>query len=404
MTAFFVFLRMFSLSALWLGCGGLVLSRFLEVSDMTLLLPVLGLCAMAAYLLGKWKRPARFAALVLLACALPLCRDLGDQLLAVPALFYIIYCVAKDRLVPVQTDVFYQFYTVAIIALAGSLLSFRFELDWTFLCFILSVVMHLFLTRMLRHSVTEYTDRRLIGMELLLLVLFCVVALLFSRSMVVSVLSAVMKGLFYVLIYPVIMLVLMVFMGVVWAVNWVMSKLFPGTGSADGLPTFETVTGAMKPDFIPEDAAGLSPVVIVVVLVLGLIVFLTAGFLLLRFLRNSILKAPSAPADVEAKLIPEGEWDRVVNSRPWFLDRSPQAGVRRAYASYCAWLKKNGTEIAPCDTTRSVNCLAGLEDDDAAGELRSLYLAARYTGQSTLTKEDARRAASLAREIIRGMK
>ena len=74
-------------------------------------------------------------------------------------------------------------------------------------------------------------------------------------------------------------------------------------------------------------------------------------------------------------------------------------GVRKQYRKYLNMIEKEGLEIGPDDTSEDIfekapDVLGG----DAARELRSLYIDARYNGTAD------RAAADRAKELIREMK
>lgn len=398
MTAFFVFIRIVSECALWFGFGGLILSLFTGVSEMTAALPVLGLCAAVCHLLGEKNRKLRFAGLPLLLGLVPFCRTVGDGLLLLPAVVYLADSVCRDKLRPDSTGVYYQFHTIAGICLVGCVFSIMGNKEWCFLCCVLSVVLYLFLSRMLRHRAADFRDRRLLAMELGLLVLVLLAAVVFSRRLLLNAALQLIKQLYFLIIYPILMVLVYLMIGIFAVLNRILALFLSDRIELPEMQMMQMLEG--MPEMTGQAETGAAnPLVMLLLRLLCAAAFLFVGYLVMRFLRKGAgdLDRRADSGDARRSLENDRDWN--ASAPPPLLDRSPEASVRRAYLSYCRWLKETGVKITRSDTSRSVNRLAYREGDPAATELRKLYLAARYTGRSGLTREDARRAAALVKEI-----
>lgn len=394
MTALLVFVRMLGEMGLWLGVGGLVLSIFMELSDLTFALPVLAVVPMLSHVLGGRKRGLSLVPLPLLALALLLCRKPGDWLLVIPAMLYCGAAAAMLRLTPDRNALYYRFVPMVAAGLVSAFLALLAGLSWSFFCCAAGLLGCIFLSRVLRHDRLDSRDRPLILLETAFLAVLCLFCFLLSRQVVLDWLWEAVKGLFLWVGLPAIMAVLYILQVVVWLV----AKLFPAASEAPAAQGFGGFLESQSAEL--EDLAGGtgSPAVFVIVRLVLAAVFLIAAWFALQYLRRGSGKLTFHPGGKEETVL-AADRERAAFSPPSFLDRSPEAAVRRSYGAYCRRVQASSRPLEPRDTSRTVNVLAHREEDPAARELRSLYLRARYSARSGLTREDARRAAALVREL-----
>lgn len=397
----FVAARILSECALWLGFGGVILGVFAPVSNLTLSLAVFGGSAVLCQILEERKPALRYVGLGALLLLIPLWKGVGDALLTLPLGAYLVSCVHTRVLRPDRTGVYYRFPAFAAAALLGAFLSVLSARPWCFLCCLLAVFLHLFLSRMLRHQQSDALDRRLAVMEIVLLTLLCLGALLISQKAVLASAVYLVKRLYMAVIYPIVLLLLYGLLAILWVFDRILSIFFTGKPDFSAIQ-MPQIMGDMAQQLQPEGEPAGNPLLVLIVRIGGAIVFLIAAYFLFRALRAAGTRQAQHSKEAPLNSTPDAPIHRFVNIPPSVLDRSPAASVRRTFAAYCRWVRSREATILPSHTSRDVNALAYLDSDPAAMELRQLYLRSRYPRESDLTREDARRAAALLKEITSG--
>lgn len=404
MTVFLAFLFLFGESALWFGLGGLVLSIFLNVSDLTLAVPLLALGAILAEFLWEKKRKLRFLGLLPAALTLALCRLPGDLILVLPMLLFFVWSVLKGKLCPAQNEVYYRFRPIAVISAVGSFLAVQAELPWCYFCCMAGLIVYLFVMRLIRHDLSDFRDRRVLALELGLLLAMCLLGFLFSRKFMLNAAWELIKIFYYAIIYPILMLLLYVLAAIGKILSWLIS-LIPSV-PIDAIPeeNVQEFLNDASQVMGPQELGEGSRLMATVIRATEVTLFLALSFLVFRYFYQSASHKPEKTEEVDARTLLEELPGQEAFAPPSFFDRSPEAVVRRAYGNYCRWVERNKHRLGPSDTTRSVNVLAERTQDERAIHLRELYLRARYRRRSGLTREEARLAASLSRELTKPKK
>lgn len=393
----FPFIKMIADTALWLAGSSVVISLFFPVANFMPACILFGICGGIAHYLTLKKENLRFLGVLPGLLALLLCKNLGDYLVVLPAFAYLFLSVMKETLQADQTQMYYRFKGWVLGCLLVSLLCFARHLNWAFLCCILSLACWVFLMRMLRHDLSDFSDKRLVCSELGLLGLVGAMIIALSQDVVLDASLALLKLTYQHILQPLLMLVLTLIMMVFRLFDYILGLFFDGKFEMDlnGMvgQSFEAVQ-----EYFPETAGeGGSSFALLVIQVVCIAVFLTLAFFLFRYLMSGAVKAVAAKESEDGREAITAQ--EVVNEPVSLLDRSPEARVRRSYAAYCRAVTKYRKKISPCDTTRGVNILAELSENPDAEALRLLYLRARYTKSEPLTAADARAAASLSRSL-----
>lgn len=404
MTVFLAFLFFFGESALWFGLGGLVLSVFLETSNLAFTVPLFALGALLAEYLGGKRKNLRFLGMIPGVLTLTLCQTPEDLLLILPMLLFFLISVLRGKLCPAQTEVYYRFQPIAAIAAVGSFLAVLAELNWCYFCCMGGLIVYLFVMRLIRHDLSDFRDRRVLTLELGLLLAMCLLGLLLSRKFMLTAAWNLVKIFYYGVIYPILMLILHILALIGKFLSWLISlipsvpyEMIPEENVQEFLNDASQVMG-------PGELGEGSRLTAVVIKAVEITVFLALSFLAFRYFYKSASHKPEKSEGTDAQIPAAEPLRQEAFAPPSFFDRSPEAAVRRAYGNYCRWVERNKCRLGPDDTTRSVNVLAELAQDERALQLRGLYLRARYCSRSGLTREEARKAAALSRELTKPKK
>lgn len=394
----FAFVKMVADTCLWLAGSSVILSLFYPVANLALAAPLLGLGAGLAHWLSLKKPNLRLLGTLPALLGLALCRSGTDLLIFLPGYGYLLLCAAKQQLQTDQTQLYYRFKGRAAVTIVIGLLCVARHISWGFWGCILALACSVFLLRMLRHDISDFSDRKLVTLELGLMAVVSVVIIALSQNIVLDSSVFLIKMGYKYIIAPIFVLGLTLLMLVIRLFDWILSQFFTGKFEMDfsgmAQQSFEAVE-----EYFPEGVAGNSGgnIVLLILKVIGILLFLGAAFLIFRYLLSGASKAVAAKGSEDGRT--ELDVQEVVSGPVSILDRSPEARVRRAYASYCRAVSKYKKKISPMDTTRAVNILAELEQNPDAEKLRALYIRARYTSQEPLSGKDARDAGSIARDL-----
>lgn len=394
MTSLFAFWNLAGDTAFWLTWGGLIIGMFTQPSDMTILIPLVGLGALIAQALANKLPRLRWLGL---AAVLPLLyhAPLLRLLLVLPPSLYLGYCIYANRLLPDFTVLYYRFSAKTTLTMLGGFLAVMSGRVWIFQCAIICLAVQLFLMRVFRHSEESHQNRQLIALELGFLGVFCGICLALSQNFVLRAGFAVGQFLMEWLVAPILTLFVYVLFLALSLLNILFGWLFRGDINFPAEAMQQAFDNAET--FLPAQEPGeANPLVRLLLIAVGAVLFLALAWYIFRYLRQGSGQWNlSKPQAEEPAAVPE----EVSSSLPGILDRSPEAKIRRTYAAYCRWVSRQGQKIKPHHTTLAVNALAELSDNPQAAELRELYLRARYTAHAQLTAADARRAGTLFRQL-----
>lgn len=398
MISFFAFLHLGGDAALWLVWASVILSLFTPLADRMLFAGAIGLGAWLADLAGSRYKPLRWLGLLPAALFLSRCRGLGDWLLCGPPAAYLLITIARDTLQPNATELYYRFRTRAWLTLLGGLFCVMAGRVWAFQCAVMSLAASVFLMRMLRHSSADHRNFRLAGMEIAMLLAVWLICLLLSWEAVLSAAIALLKQIYFLLLYPIIMLALYLILAVMRLLEWIVSIFWSGEFEMPNMQGMQMALGEAEQMMAVEEGTG-HPLLVLFIRLFAVLIFLSVAFGLFFWLHRASgerIRGGKSEQERRQNLDPREE---TFPDRPGLLDRTPQAKIRRSYASFCKTVSREKKRIAPSHTTRAVNVLADLERSVDAAQLRQLYLRARYAADSTLTQEDARTAAALSKKL-----
>ena len=389
-------------TALWLTCAAAIVSIFTPISSLAAVPFLIGVGAWLAALLYERAPRLRLIGLAPALASLLFCSGVGDVLLVLPVLVYLVICICRGLLSAELGEMQSHFSVCAAIALLGGIFCAARGIEWAFGCCLIFLCVTVFLMRVLRHE--GDSNRYLLALECMLMVIICVVCLLASRPAVLYALRDALKACYQYLIYPILMMVLGLMYYLFRGIIWILAKLLPDidlTLNTVALEVEETAEETM-----PELVQGSSGTTIQwIAKGIGILIFaLIAALIIRRLLRTMHSRQAGQDNSGTRRAMTPDELHRA--EAPLRRgDRSPEAKVRRAYADYCAEVNRACAPIKPSDTTRSVNARAvAVVEPNEAERLRALYLRARYTADGALTADEAKEAQQISKKLKEELK
>ena len=358
--------------------------------------------------IGRKSRTLRCTVALLGAAALLVpVLGLWDRIALVPAVAYAGYLARNDNYAlshDRQTDVFLLFcksYPIffAIIALMGG---FRLLASYSLLPALLTVVVNVFLLRVLRHEPEIYTKPRFLLESLRTPAAFLFAAWLMHLDAVTTAVKTVLFALYQYVIVPLLWAVLYLFALIISLLVTPLMQLFSGA-EVTSLDMESGIEGLA--DQAASDSTGESyPLILQALKILALLAVIAAvcTFLILFFRRlagdRQTAAASDEPTQVSHRTVrpPAAEKEERLPVSPLH----PVNQVRRQYRRYLKLCRSLGYTPNIFDTSRDI-CResSGLfpGEASAAAQLRELYLRARYRGEAT--REDAVRASRLVDQL-----
>ena len=382
---------------LWYCGAGLVLS--LAGAAAVPLVPALSaLCCVLSSLLSRKKAQLRFLPLSLLASAFFFIRGFADFLLYLPPLIYCAYICVRADFEPDYEGSASYFRTAAPALSAALLLVVIFggagaaaKVLGYFVVFLVSGVLML---RLLRHNAQNRREWRLQIIDLALLVLCCGAALFFSSGAFLGAAGGLLSLIYDKLIAPLLL-------ALAYALSYVFllfSGLFSIKGSEGYVLKLNSDNLDLKTIFGPEftDETVQSRLPAQLLTALGIIAFLVAAFFVFRHLARGAGKRSARGAMGENVR----RFAAYAPAVPFLVPaRGAAETVRRCYRKFLLAMKSRGFTLSPSDTSESVLAASkGTFDPALAGELREIYIRARYSPAS-VTKADAKRAKELSAKL-----
>jgi len=359
---------------------------------VTLLWPAL-LCAAGAGLgcLSKRRKGLRLLSLALLLASLALAGSLLDVILLLPMAAYALVVIGRGRFA-LDYGHYYDFFFRGLAAVGVFLLFALLGLVWRQALFYggLYALLGFFLLRQLRLGARRgWLDKALNLAALLAAVagggVLCLI--LWSLSYLRLSLWGIISGIFYLL----------------WYVFQALMVL--GTWLAEILPELSLFGGESKfPDlklppyqFDPGGGEPASPVgKWSLALVLGALLLLAAVWLARRMLGLMERERPAGGRPVQIERV-----EAVHRARRKSGDPNREA-VRSCYRKFLRLVRGRGVELRPSQTSADIQrACAPVADAEAAGDLRTLYLSARYDLSADITSQQAGKAKKLLQRLRR---
>lgn len=343
----------------------------------------------------------RFLPLLLLAlCWLVPGAGLADRIVIAPPALYTVYLAAKNIYEPdrfQQADIFSVFWKVMAGFSVFCALFGKTELVKSMVlpAGLIVLVCSVLLMRSLRHEPQVYCQVRYQAMNVLLICAACVCTLILSSDAFLGTCLMILRTVYNWVISPVLMLVIYLIILIVQVFIWLFSffefgeLVSPDREGAMEMPDFQELLGLEQSG---QSAAGqwLDRIAAAIVILAAAAVVI----LVFRALSKRKIARQSARA---AREVRTGLTQR--KERPDDIPAGSPAGrVRAQYRKFLKLFSAQALEREKSDTSLDISRRCrGTFDDQSVGELRSLYIEARYGGRAT--REDVQRAKKLYTEI-----
>lgn len=392
-------LKLFSDLFLYLSLAGLF------APSMKMALPLMGAAALASVSLLLYERNVKtlYRVLVLLpaACCLLLIRSLSDAFLLIPPLAYLCATALTGRSAVDREEFLAYFKPAACILLVAIPAGILFDrgsgrtLQNALPAAVILLVFALLLLRTLRHNPITRREPRSVLMNFALPLAAVLLAFLFLKLGLLSLLGNGLGFVYDKVLYPLILGLAYVIFGIIWVFQKVFLWLFrnriedSGTGFSANIGSQEAELGI---------AAGEgSDLVGKILTALGILLGAAILFFLFRAVigRRAEQLAMEETDDRRNANAPEQK-----KPRPSiFAPRTPREQVRRYFKKTVQRAEDAGIAISDAYTSEKiVACAAQKFDREALFALRALYIRARYSYHE-ITKADAREAKRLFEEI-----
>lgn len=367
------------------------------------------LCALAR----RIGNPLRMAVVVPgLLCLLLPGMSSGDRIALLPALLYCGYLAWTDNYDlshSRQADVFLLFgKTYPIFFLLMLIMSGPDRLlTYSLFPALLTVILCVFLLRILRHDPEVYLRPGFLLNNLLTLGILLAAAWLLHLQAVTDALKALVLTIYDRILAPILIGILYVVVGIVSLAVTPLLSLLRQDGENETLmmETDLSITGLTDPSSTGQTGAAW---LLHLLQALGILVILAAAvailLLLFRYLAGN--RTETAPAGLAAEEIHSGpERPRSAADRKHHVSpRHPVNRVRRQYRKYLVLCRHSGFTPPDFFTSEDIREGSGIlfSDTENVGQLREIYIRARYQG--TATREDADRAEEIVRQLQKNLK
>ncbi len=395
-----IVLKLLADMALWLAAAGFF-APTLPFAAPALLVAACG--SASAALAGK-KPPVRLLPLLPVLLVFLWIHSWADALVLVPPCAYVLFAAAAGRF-GVEYDSFAGVFKPAATILALAVLSaFVFApagaaaknaLPYT----VSYVIAGVLLLRLLRHDEAARRSPGALLLGVAAPLAAVAAAVLLTGAGALGALGDALGFLYRTLVAPILMGLAYAVYGVAWAFARALRFLFSPSG-AEG--NGEPVALPEIPDagqLLPE--RGESPLGAQILIALGALAALFTAYLLFRKLLGTRV-APAAFAANETRSRLDGPPSS--QKRAPFYARTPRDAVRRVYRRFLLLVEDAGTKLPPSATSLdAVNAAISYFDAAAAGQLRELYLLARYSAHE-ITRADVKRARTLLETVKKSKK
>lgn len=386
--SFLMGIKVFADLCLYFGIAGGAAPWF-GGTELFLLWPAL-LCAAGVWLaaLGEKWPVMRFAGLIPPLASLLLAGRLLDFFLLAPALIYTVLILLTGRFDLNRERYHDFFFRSLLVAGALSLLVISYPTSsWQNLVFFMALylLLGIFMMRQLRLDQGGWGTRGLNMLSLMATIAFGGVLCLLAW-LVLQLCGPVWGVISSILVY--------ILSGIVYAVVF-LSKFLPSLG-AQGPKEFEMPEMTMGNDPMSKQLKDFeNPMTDQVLTIIGIVLAVVIAVLVIW----RMLKTTKKRKAVTARMTSSERIDVPRETAP-SLFSSNRDKVRRAYRKFMQLLLERGVTLKQSDTTAEIQSSAAfLRDPAPAGELRKLYLTARYDEDAEVTGQQAKEAKDLLKTI-----
>lgn len=357
----------------------------------------------ACMLCRKWRGAARYLPALLMIPLFLTARSIATTLLPAPALMLILLrCYVRQWRA--------EYYTVRRLFVVGSILySFLFlsfalngSLEWLtsdslpfFVTWLLLTVLNM---RLLRNQYAVNLDGRFKALNIALLLCVAFIGMALSSDLPVAAAAAVLKAALVHVVWPVLFVAVYIIAVAFAVIAYLIARLLLVLGIGDGeIKPLQLDAGIMENIFGDAVVENNDPSqwLVWVVVAVGILIFLVIAWIVVR----ELISRPSAESDITGEIKRESLSPAAKQPRRAGR-RASAGGVRAAYRKYlalCAAFQIPVDGSVASDVIRDKSApYMGAED---AGELRDMWLSARFSGQDTSPEETKR-----ARQLLRRMR
>lgn len=399
------FLRMFGDAAFYYSCAAYVTNA---IGDSFILpgLLIPPICFAFSYLLRD-NRNYRLAVLLpeILCFVLPQL-SWADRIAAIPVVCYTIYLAWKGNYQLSryrQIDAFNLYWKVYLcfFILMCVLDGFSYLVKYSLPLVVTTLLVYIFLLRVLRHDPENYNNPKFLVRNLLPLAIIAVIAWILQIPAVLNALINAVLAVYNVTIAPLIA-------GIGYLLGYgVMVVLTPLDLLTENMESDSTTLDIMDFSDMTEGIESGSSVVADVffwivrhLAMLAVIVFVIIVIIYV-FKRLSGRKDKTYESTVKSEESRSEDAEATV-SRPKDMPTSPRSPVnqvRRQYRKYLKLCLSKGFTPHESDTSKEISehTRSFFSNPEPAEDLREIYLEARYNGSAT--KEDAAKAKKLVNEL-----
>lgn len=357
----------------------------------------------ACALCRDWRGAARYLPALIMLPLFWTARSVAAALQPVPVLMLILLrCSAKQWGA--------EYYTVRKLFLAGGILYaiifFSFALNENlerlasdslpfFALWLLLTVLNM---RLLRNQYTVSLDGRFKALNIALILCVALIGLAISSDLPVAAVTAVLKAAWVYVAWPILFAAAYAIAVLFTAVVYLTGRLLLALGIGDGaIEPLQFDTAGVQDVFGGAAAVGVedpSQWPARVAIAVGILLFLIIAWFVVRALISRPPKGPDISGEIKRESLPPAA------KQPRRTGRRPAAvGVRAAYRRYLALCEAFHIPVdgsIASDVIRDQSApYMGAED---VGELRSIWLSARFSGRDA-SPEDARRTRRLLRRL-----
>lgn len=387
---------------LYMSTVGFLLSGPGGIRRMLVCAAVSLLAESACALCGARRGPARYLPALIMIPLFRTASSIAAALLPVPVLMLILLrCSAGYWRA--------EYYTVRKLFLVGGTLYSAIFLSFAlnenlerlasdslpfFTVWLLLTVLNM---RLLRNQYTVNLDGRFKALNIALILCVALIGLALSSNLPVAAAAALLKAAWIYVVLPILFAAMYAIAVLFAAVVYLIGRLLLALGIGDGeIEPLQFDTADMQEVF-GGAAAGVedpSQWPARIAIAVGILLFLIIAWFVVRELISRPPKEPDISGEIRRESLPSAAKQPRRNRR-----RAAAEGVRAAYRKYLALcaafhIPVDGSVASDVIRDRSVPYM-GAED---TGELRSMWLSARFSGRDT-SPEDTRRARQLLRRM-----
>jgi hypothetical protein len=357
-------------------------------------LAVYSICFTGSYLLYK-KENLRFLPLILMIIPFLLPGEkLADYIVAAIPAAYVMWLAVKELYIPEwdkQVSIFSVYWKIFLVFIAISILCGKSDIvaGLTIPCGSVTLAADVLLMRSLRHEKDVYCSQKYQIMNLGFIAVVGILAFFLSSDIFLSGVVAVLKCIYSYLISPIFMVIIYIILVVLKAVAWLLSFIkFKQSEKEMVEINTSGVQDMLKDaqDELTESSVNFERVMIALGIVIGCLI----TFFAFKYLSKRSGKKPDDMPLQDRRYYAEPASPK----EPEPEKGTPVHRIRTLYKKFLKLCQNQGIEFSKSDTSFDVNYKCSTTfDKKATGELRDIYIEARYN--DTATKDDVARVKEL---------